>query len=215
MERYILMNNPWYKEWDRIGLTKDENFMFHDKCEIYNNSRNKIVNFINEHKIQSIADIGCGPGIDVELIVNSNCNTLKLYHAYDVNEYVRWGKLQFPKWVTLFKTDNPYLINTNDRIYECVYTRHTLEHQEISDIFIKELCRISKKFIVIVFFIIPVNMLSDYVDNKWDNNFYCKTYSINYIIEKFKSYHFEVFKIDEYVVNEKSETNQMWQFKLV
>ena len=97
----------------------------------------------------SMLDVGVGPGVTYERIRNRLDKTS--YTGLDIS----------PTAITKLKTMYPDVdfrvgslmeIPIEDKAYDVVYTRHTLEHCPYYEIPIRELFRVAKKLVVITLF---------------------------------------------------------------
>lgn len=105
---------------------------------------------IIRNRYQSVLDIPCGMCIDYPLL-KKECPTIT-YLGMDITPLFiqenlekgnpcKWGRIQE--------------IPCEDSSFDVVYCRHILEHLESYESALKELVRVAKKEVMVVFFIIP------------------------------------------------------------
>lgn len=198
------MNDVWFKEWGKMGYVHDSNFMKHNGNEYDSSGRVFVRDFITKKSIKSIVDIGCGPLVDLEYIIQDKL-PVEEYIGYDVNKYDRWSEFNLPQWAKIILTNNPYKIKEPDNRFQLVYTRHTLEHQEDHIKFLKELHRICKQYVVLVFFLSPSD-LDVHKTEMW-MKFYCKTYSKKLLMKECQTIGFNLLEVHEFFGN---STDAVW-----
>jgi ubiquinone/menaquinone biosynthesis C-methylase UbiE len=126
-------------------------------------SRVMVRQHIFDKHYQSVLDIPCGLCIDYPILKYHSIDYLGVditssfvNRAISQNIPARLGRIQ----------DIP----CSDSSFDIVYSRHILEHLESYETALKELIRVAKKEIVIVFFRVPHNadvdsiIIGDYVD---------------------------------------------------
>lgn len=134
------------------------------------NSRVFIRENIKDLDIKSIADFGCGPcveytalkseGYEFDYIGIDSCSVLK-----EVNESKGIPFLNSPVEKT----------GLEDSSYELSYSRHVFEHLPTFKDALKEMIRVSSKYVAHIFFIKPG---SEDKENYWEEeNLYHNTYS--------------------------------------
>jgi ubiquinone/menaquinone biosynthesis C-methylase UbiE len=100
-------------------------------------------------KPESILDAGVGPGVTYERIRDRLGNTR--YVGVDIAPVgIEKLKLMYPE--ADFRVGNLMSLPFQNDSFDISYTRHTLEHCPYYDIPIRELCRVSRKRVIIVLF---------------------------------------------------------------
>lgn len=108
------------------------------------------------HNYQSILDVPCGLCVDFDVLKKNNPQLN--YQGMDITSsfVVRAKNLNIP--VLQGKIQK---IPFPDSSFDIAYSRHILEHLDSYQEAIKELVRVAKKEVLVVFFIIPTNNVDD------------------------------------------------------
>jgi ubiquinone/menaquinone biosynthesis C-methylase UbiE len=150
---------------------------------------------IKELGIKSIADFGCGPCVDYKSLKNDGYEFDYLgidscVHLKEVNESENIPFLNSPVEKTGLK----------DNTYELSYSRHLFEHLPSYKDALKEMIRISSKYVVHIFFIKPSEEENI---NYWEEeNLYHNQYSKN-DIEKYLTRNKKVKSFEWMDINDK------------
>jgi ubiquinone/menaquinone biosynthesis C-methylase UbiE len=150
---------------------------------------------IKELGIKSIADFGCGPCVDYKSLKNDGYEFDYLgidscVHLKEVNESENIPFLKSPVEKTGLK----------DNTYELSYSRHLFEHLPSYKDALKEMIRISSKYVVHIFFIKPSEEENI---NYWEEeNLYHNQYSKN-DIEKYLTRNKKVKSFEWMDINDK------------
>lgn len=190
------MDKRWYRRWAEVNYDKDSEFMRHDGQGKDTKSRNFIVDLLKEGDVNNIADVGCGPAIDLENMLWKNALTSRRidetekaipYVGMDVTEgffrrIMKLGAiLEHP--ISFRPVVDPRRLPANDGEFDVVYSRHVLEHQPDHLNLLSEMLRIAKKKVVLVFFIPPFHWNPDEFGMGYhrveirEDGFYYNTYS--------------------------------------
>jgi len=173
--------------WSKIfNETNIEDF----KGWVHNNSisRQWLSRFLQREKIRNILDVGCGIALDYEQYLEDG---LKIdYHGIDITPvFLKHAKEKFPNLDVRFASveNIPY----SDRAFEVVSCRHLLEHLENPARAISEMTRISSKFVIIAWFIPPVQAEKNNIElmnfGETGKTFYQNTYCYKYLDPILKS----------------------------
>jgi len=149
---------------------------------------------IKELEIKSIADFGCGPcvdyitlrdeGYEVDYLGIDSCTHLKEY-----NESRQINFLNCPVEKT----------SLEDNTYELSYSRHVLEHLPTYKDCLKEMIRVSSKYVVHIFFIKPGDeeKIAHWSQENLYHNCYKKTDIESYLKRNKKVSSFEWIEIND------------------
>ena len=112
-------------------------------------SKNVFYKFLNENNITSVLDVGCGTATIYDGIQQNCMRTIKYIGVDSCDYFVNMGKNK-----NVIKSDIRN-IPFNDDNFEVVFGRHILEHQSDFESTLKEMIRLSNKFVVHIFFLKP------------------------------------------------------------
>ena len=138
-----------------------------------NGSRILYLDLIEKFKPESVLDVGCGLGLDYQLYKDNNIDIE--YHGIDVCKgFIEENKRKFPdtNWYWGKSYDLPF----GKRSIDLVTCRGVLEHLEDPYKTIQEMKRVSKKYIAIIWFLIPQKKEKIKLTN---SGFYRNIYSIH------------------------------------
>jgi len=190
----------WSQIFDKTNIGD-----FQDWVQNNSISRKWLSQFLQRERIQNILDVGCGVALDYEQYLEDG---LKInYHGIDVTPiFLKYTKKKFPNLdIHLASAENiPY----SERAFEVVSCRHLLEHLENPAQAISEMTRVSKRFVIITWFIPPVQAEKNNVKlmnfGETGETFYQNTYCY-----KFLDF---VFKRNELMLKEKIKVcaDEIW-----
>ena len=159
-------------------------------------SRHFIRENIKDLGIKSIADFGCGPGVEFTALTEEGYEFEYLgidscIHLKEINEANGIPFLNAPVEKTGLKANS----------YELSYSRHVLEHLPSFEDALTEMIRVSKKYVVHTFFLKPNE--EEFEPNHWkEENLYHNTYNKN-DIESFLKKNKKVESFEWVDINEK------------
>jgi ubiquinone/menaquinone biosynthesis C-methylase UbiE len=149
---------------------------------------------IKELQIKSIADFGCGPCVDYEALKNDGYE----FEYLGIDSCVHLKEVNKSKDIPFINApvEKTGLVENS---YELSYSRHLLEHLPTYKDALKEMIRVSSKYVVHIFFIKP----SDEENiNYWEkenlyHNHYKKSDIENYLKKNKKVESFEWLDIND------------------
>jgi len=109
------------------------------------------VNFVSEHKIRSMVDLGCGPCLIYNMMKEKNPDTA--YYGLDSCDFFQ--SINEQKGIN-FSLGIIEETNFRDNQFELAYSRHVLEHLPCFEDALSEMIRISNRYVVHKFFYTPV-----------------------------------------------------------
>lgn len=150
-----------------------------------------LMQLLNELKIVSLLDVGCGTGPIGEIIIK---------HAYPIkykgidysSSMIKVAKDNFPtlEW----ETGDMRKLNEKDNSWECVLLMHSLDHTNDYKSAIAEATRVSSKYVCIVLWrslledgshLNSVNKMDRTDDKSWDDT-HLQEYSMQILEKEFK-----------------------------
>ncbi len=150
-----------------------------------------LMQLLNELKIVSLLDVGCGTGPIGEIIIK---------HAYPIkykgidysSSMIKVAKDNFPtlEW----ETGDMRKLNEKDNSWECVLLMHSLDHTNDYKNAIAEATRVSSKYVCIVLWrslledgshLNSVNKMDRTDDKSWDDT-HLQEYSMQVLEKEFK-----------------------------
>ncbi len=187
-------HEQWWQEyagtfnfWPKLELWQQD---------IHKPSRKKMREYVAQAHYKSILDIPCGAGTDYVGIM------------HDALEIEYQGVEITPKLVDFCKGYNiPAMLGSIENIpfddahFDIAYARHVLEHLSYYEVALKELIRVAKKEVLVVFFIPPRPLLPDKINLyvvrglPLYNNWYNKELIEQFIMKQKKIYSFSWQKI--------------------
>jgi len=193
------------KWWDN-NLDKRENEFSDWLLSSDNDSRNYLYDFlINNDNIIDVLECGPGTFIDYELFFKDNVK--KNYESIDITDNIVETGLNKNINIVLSSIEN---IQKESNEYDLVYCRHVLEHQDFFKDSINEMIRVSKKYIIIIFWLLS----GDETIIKYDkeqciyHNIYSKTEIENFLFEKNMKFNWWFGKNDKILIIEKKTDNK-------
>lgn len=117
------------------------------------------------YKVKSVLEVGCGIGLDIEELSKeivpfdySGCDFTKKFVEELQKKY---GK-------DMFFVEDAQNLSFDDKMFDCVYCRHLIEHCENPTKALEEILRVAKKFVVIGWFRINDNPTElGFAENKY------------------------------------------------
>jgi ubiquinone/menaquinone biosynthesis C-methylase UbiE len=163
-------------------------------------SRNVLFKFIDDNNLNNILECGPGTYIDYNLYFKSSD---KKYSAIDITDKVVNNGLENGIDVSLSSIE--YIKKTDDE-YDLVYCRHVLEHQDFYQRSIDEMIRVSKKYVIVIFWLLSEkeNDLIKYDEREFlYHNSYSKKNIEKYLESKGVKFVWEFAKNDKILIIEK------------
>lgn len=143
-------NNIW-----KNAYSNDEEKFNHFKKQLQrvNESRLWILDKLTElKKVKNVLEIACGPGIDIEFLEKEYGENLPFsYTGLDYTpKFIEMLKEKYPQhtFVEADAMDVPF----EDKTFDVVYTRHSLEHVSDPHKELDEMFRLAKKYLIIGWF---------------------------------------------------------------
>lgn len=133
---------------------------------------NTIYKELKPLKIESVLDVGCGEGFTLKRLKAKKIG--KVFKGVDLEkEAIRLGRRENPKLD--LNIGDIYNLKFKDNSFDLVISTEVLEHLEKPSIALKELARVSKKYILLSVPNEPLFLLSNYTQwgkdighiNKW------------------------------------------------
>lgn len=165
-------------------------------------SRNRALNHINDKGYQSILDVPCGLCVDYFIIKKMNFQIT--YTGLDITEELVTRSNLLGINSILGDIENIPFANNQ---FDVSYARHILEHLDNYEQAIIELVRVSKKEVLIVFFIKPTAEDDDIINLAEDRN--CLLYHNCYSRSKLERFLSELYKINSIEWENVNENEEM------
>ena len=146
------------------------------------NSRKEISNLVKELGAIAVLDLGCGVALDYEQYLEDGLQID--YHGVDITEaFVKEVKRKYPNLD--IRLGNVEQIPHIDNSFDVVTCRHLLEHLRGLEKVIPEMRRVTKRYIIIVWFIPPGKHENKIKLVEWEGGkvFYENSYSVDYVTE--------------------------------
>ena len=146
-----------------------------------NESRAEYIGLIEEIRPANVLDVGCGLGLDY-VLYKKNFPSLE-YHGVDVCKgFIEENKKNFPE--ADFRWAKAQELPFEDESIDLVTCRGVLEHLKEPETAIKEMARVSSKYVAIIWFLIPQEKEEIKLTQ---SGFYRNIYSEKRIMDCFKS----------------------------
>jgi ubiquinone/menaquinone biosynthesis C-methylase UbiE len=185
--------------WDNNLSNRNEEFSkWLETSDI--ESRNVLFKFIDNNNLNSILECGPGTYIDYNLYFK---NSNKKYSAIDITDKVVNNGLENGIEASLSSIED---IQKNDNEYDLVYCRHVLEHQDFYQKSIQEMVRVSKKYVVVIFWLLSEeeNNQINYDDKEYlYHNIYSRKNIEKYLESKRVKFKWEFAHNDKILIIEK------------
>jgi ubiquinone/menaquinone biosynthesis C-methylase UbiE len=97
-------------------------------------------------QIRSIIEIGCGAGESTKKILKMVCNVKYEATEYDLRYIDALNNKNLPFKIS---QENVYGLNKEENSYDCVIMLEVLEHLENYELALKEIFRVSRKYVII------------------------------------------------------------------
>jgi len=201
--------NQYEKWWDNKIVNESYTTMdSFRKVLDRNGSRALYLDVINKFEPKSILDVGCGLGLDYQLYKDNSIDIE--YHGIDVCKgFIEENKKNFPE--TDWKWAKSYDIPFDKKSIDLVTCRGVLEHLKDPYETIQEMKRVSKKYISIIWFLIPQKKE---IIKKTQSGFYRNIYSIEKINTFFQKHNLNILYKDQVKDNKSPmKYHEMWMIE--
>jgi ubiquinone/menaquinone biosynthesis C-methylase UbiE len=136
---------------ERIYFMQTDNYRKHKsknplKKFFINNFFNNVFSFIENLKIDSVLDVGCGEGFTLKAIKQKGISN-KLIGIDSSMEAIALGKKENPSLD--LRVGDIYNLKFKDKSFDLVISTEVLEHLEKPQDALRELARVSKKYILL------------------------------------------------------------------
>ncbi len=191
------LNNRGWENWDSKEVIERMDLLYHKSMDDENTGRPFIINLLNNkiNEGDKMLDAGCGPAIFYERL-----SKLKKFDYTGIDnskKVVDYCKKKFKK--ANFDVSDLYNLNFKDNYFDIVLCVDVLEHVANYEKIIKELLRVSKKYVIIHTHITPGKMKVIK-----PNPFYSITYNIIDFENTLKKNNIKMFK--GFWINNKDRT---------
>lgn len=136
--------------------------------KLINNFYNTVFKLVKPLKVESILDVGCGEGITLDKFEKQGIGN-KLYGIDYSDDALKIGKKVYPH-LSLSKGDI-YDIKEKNSTYDLVMATEVLEHLDNPQKALKELIRVSKKYVLLSVPNEPFFIGANFLRGKYLKNF--------------------------------------------
>lgn len=130
---------------------------------LINNFYSSLVSLAKPLKVESILDAGCGEGFTMDKLLKSGVGK-KIEGIEHAKDSLSFGKKLFPSLI--FRQGSIYELPYKDNFFDLIICTEVLEHLEDPTKAIKEMLRVSKKYLIISVPNEPLFMLSNLLRGK-------------------------------------------------
>lgn len=164
--------------WTRYFDKKNKISEFKNWVENNKQSRKVVSNFVKQNNIKKILDVGCGIALDYKQYLDDNLD-IEYYGIDLTSEFIKIAKREYPK--TIMSLANSETIPYKNNSFDMVSCRDLLEHLDLPIIALREMSRVSNKYVIITWFLPPSKKENLKKVNWLGGDVYYNQYSINYI----------------------------------
>lgn len=189
----------WEKFWEsRFGGDTDKT-VFNQWLIQNQTSREQIISFVESINTTNVLDVACGIGLDYMEYKKRNIDID--YTGIDITEtFVKNLSEQFPEATFVHGTAND--LPFEDGSFEIVTSRHLLEHTPDPEPILREMARVSKRYVVNGWFRLTPNETVISLKNRKGGQFYQNDYNRDEMKALVNNIGLNIIRVDRYKHNE-------------